>query len=404
MGRGAILHVVTTIEMGGIEMLVRDLAAVQSRAGYAVHVCCAGGHAGVLAPDFAAMGAIVHVAAAHPRLRWVPRFARSMWQILRQVRPDILHIHTESFSAFIPILFARLCGVRAIVRSMHSCVPDGAERHLRRAWRHVEVALSVALGTHVVTVSQEVRRNEVQRLRIPPRWIHVIDNGVNPDRFGANGRDAGLAVSSLIGREAPRDRVFLLICVARLMPPKNHALLLNAMAELVARGGPREPHLLLVGPGDLEAELRRLASRLKLDEHVHFLGLRKDIPALLAASDAFAISSHFEGLPISVIEAMAAGKPIVATAVPGLTEIVVHEQTGLLVAPGDPSKFADALEVLLRDPVRCRRMGLAARARAIHQYSLEACARAYEALYRQKKVSALSYRLSASQSTARRPG
>jgi glycosyltransferase involved in cell wall biosynthesis len=382
MGQGSILHVVTTIEMGGIETLVRDLAALQTQAGYTVNVCCAGGCAGVLEPDFMARGVGVHVAAGYRRLRHLPRFAASIWRILGRLRPDILHVHTESFSALVPILFARLRGVRAVVRSMHSCVPLRTERHVRRMWRHVEVALSVALGAHVVAVSQDVLRNEAQRLRIPARWLSVIDNGVNIERFRADGH-ASPSLASLIGRDAARESVFLLICVARLQPPKNHALLLRAMADLVGRGCPREPHVLLVGPGDLEAELRCLAAELKLNERVHFLGLRKDIPALLGMSDAFVISSHFEGLPLSVIEAMAAGKAIVATAVPGLKEIVVHGQTGLLVAPGDPRQLADALEALLRDPVRCRTMGLAARARAVSAYSLEACARAYETLYRE---------------------
>jgi glycosyltransferase involved in cell wall biosynthesis len=382
MGPGSILHVVTTIEMGGIETLVRDLAALQVQAGYTVNVCCAGGCGGVLEPDFAAMGAGVHVAAGYRKLRGLPRFAASIWRILGRTRPDILHLHTESFSAFVPILLARLRGVRSVVRSKHSCVPQRAERDVRWLWRHVEVALSVALGARVVAVSNDVLRNEVRRLRIPSRWVTVIDNGVNADRFRVDGHE-GVPLSSLIGKGTARDRLFLMICVARLMPPKNHALLLKAMAELVGRGCPREPHLLLAGPGDLEAGLRRLATELKLDEHVHFLGLRKDIPALLGVSDVFVISSHFEGLPISVIEAMAAGKPIVATAVPGLKEIVLHGQTGLLAEPGDPRQLADALETLLRDPVLCRTMGLAARARAVSHYSLEACAKAYEALYRQ---------------------
>lgn len=382
MGPGSILHVVTTIEMGGIETLVRDLAALQSAEGYHVSVCCVSGHAGVLEPDFVAKGIGVYCATPY-RGKWsLPRSAASMWTILRRVRPQVVHLHIGGSLGLLSALMARLQGARSLVRSLHLCVPNWFERGWRRLWGRLEFAACVRLGVQVVAVGDEVRRTEVERLHIPDAWVHVIDNGIDTDRFKADGR-CSLPLMALIGKEVPRTQVFLMLCVARLQPQKNHALLVRAVAELVNRRGPVEPHLLLAGVGELEPDLRRLSQDLGTEHHVHFLGLRRDVPDLLAATDIFVMSSHFEGLPISVIEAMAAAKPVVATNVPGLQKVVVTGQTGWLVGPDDPRQFADGVERFMRDPVLCRTMGLAARARAVSHYSLEACAKAYEALYRQ---------------------
>ncbi len=380
MAKGSILHVVTTVEMGGIEILVRDLAAQQRKAGYTVNVCCSSGHGGVLESDFATLGVGVYCASAY-RGRWsLPRVMASIWGILRHVRPNIVHIHTESVFAIIPALMARLQGTPSLVRSLHLCVPGGTDGWLRRRWRRLEMTGCVWLGVRIVGVSSDVRHDESRRVGIPEEWITVIDNGIDTERFGAEGR-GHLALTTLIGREAPRERMFLMLCVARLQPQKNHALLVRATADLLRRDCPREPHLLLAGVGELEADLRRLSRELGVNDYVHFLGLRRDVPDLLAETDVFVMSSDFEGFGISVAEAMSAGKPVIATDVPGFKSVVAHGQTGLLIAPGDPHRFADALESLLRDPALGRTMGQAARARAVANYSLEACARAYEALY-----------------------
>jgi glycosyltransferase involved in cell wall biosynthesis len=376
----SILHVVTTIEMGGIETLVRDLAALQTRAGHIVHVCCAGGRAGVLAHDFADLGVPVHVPAGYRRLRSLPRFTAGIWRILGQVRPDVIHVHTETFAALVPILLARLRGVRAIVRSAHSCLTE--DRGVRWLWRRLEVALCALLETRLVAVSTDVRRARAQHLQLPPVWYTVIYNGVDTARFAAPGSN-GIDPAALIGKQAERERVFLITCVARLQPPKNPELLVRAMAELVRRDCPREAHLLLAGTGDLEPGLQRLTRELGLTDRVHLLGLRQDVPALLRQTDLFALASHTEAFGISVVEAMAAGKAVVATDVPGLREIIVHGQTGLLVAAQDPAAFADALERLLRDAALREAMGQAGRARAEQNYSLAACAAAYEDLYAQ---------------------
>jgi len=379
VSKGSILHVVTSVEVGGIEILVRDLARLQRAAGYQVNVCCIGGWAGALEQDFLGLGVGVH-----PTRRWrspggIPRCAASVAGILRRTRPTIVHVHTEGMAAILPVLIARAHGVRSLVRSIHSCYHHGSSR-VRRLWFRLELSLSVALGTRIVAVSEEVRRWESQHLRLPESWITVVENGLDLERFAnASGRAVDLA--ALIGQTGPRQQLFLVLCVAGLRPEKNHAVLLRAMAELRRRGCPRDPHLLLAGAGQLEAELRRLAQELDLERHVHFLGLRRDIPELLAAADVFAMASDREGLPICAAEAMAAGKPVVATNVPGLAAVIVDNHTGLLVPPRNPEALADALERLARDPDLCQRLGSAGRARAMQRYSIRACAAAYERLY-----------------------
>lgn len=179
--------------------------------------------------------------------------------------------------------------------------------------------------------------------------ISVVRNGVVA-RSPAVGR-ADMRRDIGIADEAP-----LAITVARLAPQKNHAALLSALPEiLAARPGFR---LALVGAGPLEAELREAAA--PLGEAVLFLGHRNDVPGLLAAADLFVLPSLFEGLPLSLIEAMAAGLPVVASDVGGIDEVVARGVTGHLAAP---EELASAILALLRDPDAAARMGKAGKRR-----------------------------------------
>jgi glycosyltransferase involved in cell wall biosynthesis len=139
--------------------------------------------------------------------------------------------------------------------------------------------------------------------------------------------------------------------------------------------------LVVAGAGPCEAELRALVAELCLEQTVLLLGRRDDVGSLLAVADAFCLPSRHEGVPLSVLEAMAAGVPCVATAVGGVPEIVEHRRTGLVVAPGSPAALADALGELLSDPAAAARIGAAARAKVEREWSASVVARRYAALY-----------------------
>jgi len=176
---------------------------------------------------------------------------------------------------------------------------------------------------------------------------------------------------------APTDVLF--VCVAGLRPQKNPALLL----ESFARGPASDPRarLLFVGRGALKSELERQIGALGLQERVHLLGLRSDIAEILNAADVFALSSDYEGNPLSVMEAMAAGRPVISTAVGGVPELVEGGECGLLVPPRDAKAMAGAMRHMLENPGAIRSMGMASARRAEERFDLKVMTEAYEKLY-----------------------
>jgi glycosyltransferase involved in cell wall biosynthesis len=180
---------------------------------------------------------------------------------------------------------------------------------------------------------------------------------------------------------APRARSTrsrpLLVAVGRLRPPKDFETLLRALALLPADAFDAA----IVGDGPQRAELEALRTQLGLEDRVRLEGDRRDVPAVLADADAFVLSSRSEGLPVSVLEAMAAGLPVVASAVGGVGELVVDGETGMLVPPADAEALAAALATIVADPALRRRLGEAGHGRAEELFDLEAFRRAHVALY-----------------------
>jgi glycosyltransferase involved in cell wall biosynthesis len=170
----------------------------------------------------------------------------------------------------------------------------------------------------------------------------------------------------------------VLLCVAGLRKEKGHADLLNAVSLLSEMGTP--VRLLLAGSGPLEGQLRATRDQMGLQGRVVFLGLRDDVPDLLAAADLFVLASHFEGLPVAVMEALAAGKPVVATEVGGLPEAVANGVEGLLVPPSRPDRLAEAIARLVADPALRAQMAEAAQQRGA-TFDIALTARELETIY-----------------------
>jgi glycosyltransferase involved in cell wall biosynthesis len=219
------------------------------------------------------------------------------------------------------------------------------------------------LTTVTVCVADSERRAGLAARTCEARTTVVIRNGVDPREFEAGEPDSG----------RPR-----LVAVGRLQAPKDAVTLIRALAAL--RGRPFEAVLVGDGPDrpTVEEEVRRLG----LESTVELLGERDDVPELLRTADIFVLSSRSEGLPLSILEAMAARLPVVASNVGGVSEVVVDGDTGLLVPPGDPQSLAAAIERLLEDPVLCRRLGEAGRIRVVEHFDLAAVHQAHLDLYR----------------------
>lgn len=205
--------------------------------------------------------------------------------------------------------------------------------------------------------------------------IEVIENGIEVDRYGPPA-DKALAKDD-VGLET--DRRYL-IHVARHHPVKDQATLLRGFAA----AAPDLPgvDLLMVGDGPLRAELEALAAELRVADRVRFLGIRTDIPELMRAADAFALTSLSEAASLTLLEAMASGLPAIVTNVGGNPEIVRHEREGLLFPRGDAPACADAIRRVFRDPELAARLGTAGRARAVERYQLGRTVDAYFELYR----------------------
>jgi L-malate glycosyltransferase len=194
--------------------------------------------------------------------------------------------------------------------------------------------------------------------------IAVIPNGLAPEAFVAR---------------SPAGRIRRIITVANLRPEKNHETLIAA-AEILSRDYP-DVRYQIVGDGPRRAELEAFAEARGVAAIIEFLGHREDVPALLAAADAYVLPSRSEAFPNGAIEAMAAGLPVVAGAVGGLLDLIDNGRTGRLVPPGDAVALATALSDLIERPADAEAMGRAARADVLGQYSFDRMVASFEDLY-----------------------
>jgi starch synthase (maltosyl-transferring) len=246
-----------------------------------------------------------------------------------------------------------------------------AEREKR--W-HVQLdRLTAGLALGSVCVSQGVLAFSRDVAGIPEERLTVIANSVDPGPYDQTSALPRAAIG------VPAD-AHLALFVGRLTPQKGLPVLLDAAARVAAARG--DWHLALVGDGpERDRLLERTQSSPILAERVHWLGRRDDIPALLKSADLLVLPSLWEGMPNVVLEAMAARRAVVATAVEGTTDLVVPGQTGWLVPPGDPGSLAGALLDAAADPDRLRRFGDAGRARVESHYTIPRMVEAYQNLW-----------------------
>jgi glycosyltransferase involved in cell wall biosynthesis len=294
---------------------------------------------------------------------------RKLDALFRQYRPVVVHTHLLALNYAYPLMLRYRTPAR--VHTVHSL----AQREMGvrvGAWVRM-LAFRYRLGGVVpVAVADEVRVT-IQRVYgypDPP----LIPNGIPTDEYAPD-PDARVQWRQAHGIE---PHATVLTHVGRFAPPKNHALLIEAFAQ-VRSDAPF--YLLLVGGGELENTVREQVAGLGLQGRVRFLGVRADVADILRASDVFVLSSRWEGNSLSVMEAMAAGLPVVSTAVGGVPELVQEGATGLLVPSEDAGALAQAMQALVDDPVRRQAMGAAARQHAVAHFDIRHTVRMYEELY-----------------------
>ncbi|MCB0879348.1 MAG: glycosyltransferase [Thermoleophilia bacterium] len=275
---------------------------------------------------------------------------------------DLLHSHKFGSNAW-GALLARTARVPLVVHEHNfSETPTRSRRTIDRRW------IATRAG-RVLCVSESVA--DVERAcGVDERLIEVVPNGVRLDSAWPRG-----AARAELGLTA---RSFTIGIVGRLRPEKAHEVLLEAVADL-ARSG-RDVRLCVVGDGPRRTELQLIAGKLGIDSRVTWAGERRDAATLAAAFDVGVICSHWEGLPLAALESMAAGVPLVATAVGGLPGLLSNG-AGVVVPPADPRALADALRTLIDDEQHRARTGAAGRERVARQYSFGAMVRHIQDIY-----------------------
>jgi glycosyltransferase involved in cell wall biosynthesis len=286
--------------------------------------------------------------------------------VLRDFQPDIIHSHLHVLRYAFPFL------LRHKKTSLLHTVHNLAEREIEPGLRWLQ-RYALHHGAFPVAVAEEVAVSLGRLYGIQP--CSVIPNGI-PTNYYARPQTA---CKEWRAREGFGPDDVLFVCVARFAPQKNHALLLKAFAQ-----GPASDihaHLVLVGEGDLRGQLDIQAKDLGIAAKVHFLGLRTDIPDVLGAMDVFVLSSDYEGNPLSVMEAMASGLPVVSTSAGGVRDLFESEKEGLLVRLGDVQGLANAMTSLLINREARQSMGTAAKRRARESFDVSTMIQAYEELY-----------------------
>jgi glycosyltransferase involved in cell wall biosynthesis len=353
---------ITDLDPGGAERALVQLVTRLDRSRWEPAVFCLAGP-GALAGEMRAAGIkVVCLGARH----WTS--IGVLWRLsreLRDFRPAILQ--TLLFHAN---LAGRIAGSLTRIGKIVSGIRVAEKRSRVPLW--FDRWTNWLVNTNVC-VSQAVADFSIAEARLSPKKIVVIPNGVDVARF-ANARLAELSAFGI-----PQGSQVLLT-VGRLDRQKGLHDLIDA-AALVAPTH-HQVHFLLVGEGPERTGIEQLIRDKGLVDRVHFAGWRADIPELLAAGYTLVLSSHWEGLPNVVLEAMAAGLPVVATCVEGAAELVIEGRTGFLVPPRSPQQLALALEKLLADPALAKAMGKAGRERAASEFSWETTVARYDAIYR----------------------
>ncbi len=355
------MFAVTTLKYGGAETLLSNLIQRIDRTRFNPELCCikTRGQLGDLLSDS------IPTYAYGQRSRYDVRVLTWMSNLLRRRNIDALVTVGAGDKMFWGRLAARRAGVPVIVSALHTTGWPDCVGRLNR--------LLTPLSDAFVGVARSHGQFLVHGERFPAEKVHVIPNGVDLDRFAPAERSPSLVEELGLPADAPVAGI-----VARLEKVKNHEMFLRVAVE-VRRHVPNA-HFLVIGDGPRRPQLQSLAADLNLQDCVHFLGNRADVPALLQLMNVFLLTSHNEANPVSILESLATGVPVIATRVGAISETVLDGVNGYTIEPGDEAQMVDRITALFRSPERARRMGAAGRDHVARHWSLEQMVSSYERL------------------------
>lgn len=352
----SVLITTYNLDHGGVEEVILTYAKLLDKERFAVTVACL--RSGTVAAEIARLPG-VRLEFIDTKSR-VLRFFRFVG-LAREVKADIVHNHA--------CWYGHLAGLFAGAKNLETV-------HNMYFWftwfERWHYGLYCRLAHRMIAVSDYVRRFTIEHFPLmQAEKLVVIRNGIHYQQFQGVHGAAELRAALGISPEAP-----VVGFVGRLAEQKGVAYLVDAVAELAKRFP--ELRVVVVGEGELREELQARARQLP---QMIFAGFQREIPRYLSMFDIFVLPSLWEGLPMSILEAMAAGKPVVATGVSGTPEVVVDGETGYIVEPKNVGQLAEKLSLLIADGELRRRMGAAGRDRVIAHFSAEGMVRTSEALY-----------------------
>lgn len=370
-----LVHLADTADRGGGETYLFVLADRLPRDRYLLSVLCPS--MGLL-PDRLRQIGIRVIPFEIPHLLSPAALVR-LTRLLRQDRPDIVQSHGAR-----PNLYAALAGrwaqVPTIISTIHNSLYDYPISSIRRSLYLLGERLTYRLTDRTVCVADALAQDLTHRSGRDPAKIRVIRNGVDLDAFDPKIVDGWKARREFGLQEGTP----LIGIVGRMTPQKGHLDFLTALVQIKA--AIPTVKALIVGDGPLRAELVQYSRTHRLEECCLFTGMREDIPTIIAALDVVALPSLSEGLPFVLLEAMAMGKPIVATRVNGVSEVVEDGVTALLVPPRAPDMLARATIALLANKEMGSRLGAAARQQAEQRFGMERMIQGVEALYEELRT------------------
>jgi glycosyltransferase involved in cell wall biosynthesis len=358
-----VLHVINSGEVGGGGTHLLHLIPGLTRRGFSSEVAV--GRAGFASDELHAAGTPIHVLGPMGITAPFPISA-----LCRSVRPDLLHLH-GSRAGFLGTLAVRLVGAQPVVYTAHAFA---FKRRLSRPLRWLAAradGVTCARADRVICLTTaDVRAAAAHGITVT--HATVIANGIDLNRYRE-----GRSIRHALGFDPAAPVVGM---VARLVPDKDPLTFVRAAAQVWAEIP--EARFLLVGDGPLRKDIEDGARALGVTDRLTVTGFRHDVPDLLASMDVVVLTSRWEGMPVSALEAMAAGKPLVASALPGLEAVIEDGTTGFLVPPGVEAHFARKVIDLLRHAGRRAALGARARRKAAEEFGFERMVSATADLYR----------------------
>lgn len=372
---GKVLHVRSSSHFVGLERLMLQLVPFLQQEGFDTQVAVFHRQPGPTRS--------LHPMVAEARRRgiaaeqldggpWFPlRGVVRVAERLRRERFSLLHTHDYK-TDLLGVMAARRAGVPCVA-TVHGYV--FVSRRVR-VYRRLDL-LALRFFSMVITVSEDLRQ-ELLAAGLPGERVVTIHNAIDAEAFASQDIQPGAHLRQQLGlgRNQP-----VITVVGRLIPGKGHRYFLEAAGQ-VLRALP-EARFLVVGVGPLRGTLEALSVALGIQQAVSFLGFRRDVAALMKASDLIVLPSLEEGLSVVLLEALSLARPLVATAVGGTPEVVKHKETGVLVPPADPKPLAEAMLYLLNHPEEGKRLAERGREIVLQQFSVETTARKIADVYRE---------------------